>query len=47
MCASPDCPVPDEPPPGEAWCVYRLGLELARWVWGYPMQAGRPREVSL
>ncbi len=43
MCRDGDCPVIDEPPPGEAWCQYRLGLEYARWVFGYPMEPGRPR----
>jgi hypothetical protein len=47
MCRDGDCPVIDEPPPGEAWCQYRLGLEYARWVFGYPMEPGAPEVVSL
>ena len=47
MCRDGDCPVIDEPPPGEAWCQYRLGLEYARWVFGYPMEPGAPEVVAL
>lgn len=47
MCESPDCPVPDQPPTGETWCLYRLGLELARWVWGYDMRPGPAKRVTL
>jgi len=47
VCRDVACPVTDDPPPGEAWCLYRLGLEYARWVFGYPMQTGRPEPVAL
>ena len=47
MCTDVDCPVTDDPPPGEGWCQYRLGLEYARWVFGYPMAAGEPGPVTL
>jgi len=47
VCRETDCPVADEPPPGEAWCRYRLGLELARWFFGYPMEAGEAKPVAL
>jgi hypothetical protein len=47
VCRETDCPVIDEPPPGENWCRYRLGLELARWYFGYPMAAGAPGLVAL
>ena len=47
VCRDLDCPVADEPPPGEAWCLYRLGLEYARWVFGYPMAAGEPKPITL
>ena len=47
MCRDTDCPVTEEPPPGETWCRYRLGLEYARWVFGYPLKAGEPEVVAL
>ena len=47
VCRDNDCLFADEPPPGETWCRYRLGLELARWYFGYPMEAGEAKPVAL
>lgn len=47
MCADPDCDSRQEPPPGESWCYRRLGIELWRWISGYPMRCGTPALVHL
>lgn len=47
VCADPDCDSRQEPPPGESWCYRRLGIELWRWISGYPMRCGTPALVHL
>lgn len=48
MCDDPACPSPHPPPPGEAWCPTRLGVELVRYLLAWPtMKAGPPTPVTI